>query len=89
MSAATPLVQGEVMITSQTNLSGVILRGIDPAQGVAMGVFEGGQVKITSTAYSWEGVAVADLSPDTLETLEVPADAELGDLIARIQALPM
>jgi lipoprotein-releasing system permease protein len=28
--SATPLVQGEVMITSQTNLSGVILRGIDP-----------------------------------------------------------
>jgi len=47
----------------------------DPAQGVAMGVYEGGLVKITSTAYSWEGVAVADLSPDTLETLEVPADA--------------
>jgi len=35
VSAATPLVQGEVMITSQTNLSGVILRGIDPAQGGA------------------------------------------------------
>ena len=33
VSTATPLVQGEVMITSQTNLSGVILRGIDPAQG--------------------------------------------------------
>lgn len=33
VSSATPLVQGEVMITSQTNLSGVILRGIDPTQG--------------------------------------------------------
>jgi lipoprotein-releasing system permease protein len=33
---ATALVQGEVMVTSQTNLSGVILRGIDPrGQGVA------------------------------------------------------
>ncbi len=30
VTAATPLVQGEVMVTSQTNLSGVILRGIDP-----------------------------------------------------------
>lgn len=29
--SATPLVQGEVMVTSQTNLSGVILRGIDPS----------------------------------------------------------
>jgi lipoprotein-releasing system permease protein len=27
---ATALVQGEVMVTSQTNLSGVLLRGIDP-----------------------------------------------------------
>lgn len=33
VSTATALVQGEVMITSQTNLSGVILRGIDPSQG--------------------------------------------------------
>lgn len=31
VSSATPLVQGEVMVTSQTNLSGVILRGIDPS----------------------------------------------------------
>ncbi|MBN8589450.1 MAG: ABC transporter permease [Rhodothermia bacterium] len=31
VSVATPLVQGEVMVTSQTNLSGVILRGIDPS----------------------------------------------------------
>ena len=30
VATATPLVQGEVMVTSQTNLSGVILRGIDP-----------------------------------------------------------
>lgn len=35
VSDATPLVQGEVMVTSQTNLSGIILRGIDPAQGGA------------------------------------------------------
>jgi lipoprotein-releasing system permease protein len=32
VTSATPLVQGEVMVTSQTNLSGVILRGIDPAE---------------------------------------------------------
>jgi len=31
VSSATPLVQGEVMVTSQTNLSGVILRGINPS----------------------------------------------------------
>ncbi len=30
VTSATPLVQGEVMVTSQTNLSGVILRGINP-----------------------------------------------------------
>jgi branched-chain amino acid transport system substrate-binding protein len=47
----------------------------DPAQGLAMGVYEGGQVKITSTGYSWEGVKVADLGLDTLKTLVVPADA--------------
>ncbi len=33
VTTATPLVQGEVMVTSQTNLSGVILRGIDPDSG--------------------------------------------------------
>ncbi len=33
VASATPLVQGEVMVTSQTNLSGVILRGIDPRGG--------------------------------------------------------
>jgi lipoprotein-releasing system permease protein len=33
VTSATPLVQGEVMVTSQTNLSGVILRGIDPRGG--------------------------------------------------------
>ncbi len=31
VAGATPLVQGEVMVTSQTNLSGVVLRGIDPS----------------------------------------------------------
>lgn len=30
VTSAMPLVQGEVMVTSQTNLSGVILRGINP-----------------------------------------------------------
>ncbi|MFO0608900.1 MAG: ABC transporter permease [Polyangiales bacterium] len=31
VTSATPFVHGEVMITSATNLSGVILRGVDPA----------------------------------------------------------
>lgn len=31
VATVTPLVQGEVMVTSQTNLSGVILRGVDPS----------------------------------------------------------
>ncbi len=35
VTSATALVQGEVMVTSQTNLSGVILRGIDPRGGGA------------------------------------------------------
>ena len=30
--AAAPYLEGEVMVTSQSNLSGVLLRGIDPAQ---------------------------------------------------------
>jgi len=33
VTSVTPLVQGEVMITSQTNLSGVILRGVEPDGG--------------------------------------------------------
>jgi branched-chain amino acid transport system substrate-binding protein len=47
----------------------------DPAQAIAIGVFQGGQVKITNKAYSWEGVKVADLSPDTVKEIPVPADA--------------
>lgn len=47
----------------------------DPGQGVAIGRYEGGQVVITDTAYSWEGVKVADLGLDALQPLEVPADA--------------
>jgi lipoprotein-releasing system permease protein len=35
VTSATPLVQGEVMITSQTNLSGVLLRGIEAEHGGA------------------------------------------------------
>ncbi len=35
VTSATALVQGEVMVTSQTNLSGVLLRGIDPRGGGA------------------------------------------------------
>jgi len=50
----------------------------DPAQGVAIGTYQGGQVVITDTAYSWEGVAVADLGLDTIQDLEVPADALTG-----------
>jgi len=47
----------------------------DPAQGIAIGVFQGGQVKITNKAYSWEGVQISDLSPDTVKEIAVPADA--------------
>ncbi len=47
----------------------------DPAQSVAMGVFQGGQVKITNVGYSWEGVKVADLGLATLKSIAVPADA--------------
>ena len=47
----------------------------DPAQGVAIGNYVGGQVVITETAYTWEGVSVADLSLDSMQSIEVPADA--------------
>jgi branched-chain amino acid transport system substrate-binding protein len=47
----------------------------DPGQGVAIGVYRNGRIEITDEAYSWEGVAVADLSADALQPLEVPADA--------------
>jgi len=47
----------------------------DPAQGVAIAKYQGGQVVITDMAYSWEGVQVADLSLDSLKKLDVPADA--------------
>ena len=47
----------------------------DPGQAVAIGEYAGGQVVITETAYSWEGIAVADLSLDALQSITVPADA--------------
>ena len=47
----------------------------DPAQAAAIAQFRGGRIEITDEAYSWEGVAVADLSVDTLTPIEVPADA--------------
>lgn len=47
----------------------------DPAQGVAIAKFQGGQVVITDTAYGWEGVNVGDLTLDKLQKIDVPADA--------------
>jgi hypothetical protein len=47
----------------------------DPAQGLAMAKYQGGNVVITSTAYGWEGVKVADLGLDKLKKIDVPADA--------------
>jgi ABC-type branched-subunit amino acid transport system substrate-binding protein len=47
----------------------------DPGQAVAIGKFQGGQIVITDTAYSWEGVKVADLALDKLQKIDVPADA--------------
>jgi ABC-type branched-subunit amino acid transport system substrate-binding protein len=50
----------------------------DPAQSVAIGVYQGGRIVITDAGYSWEGVSVADLGPDTIKAIEVPADARNG-----------
>jgi ABC-type branched-subunit amino acid transport system substrate-binding protein len=50
----------------------------DPGQAVAIGHYEGGQVVIGDVGYSWEGVKVADLSLDTIQSIEVPADALTG-----------
>lgn len=47
----------------------------DPGQGVAIGIYRNGRIEITDEAYSWEGVPVDELSVDTLQELEVPADA--------------
>ncbi|MEX0786134.1 MAG: ABC transporter substrate-binding protein [Dehalococcoidia bacterium] len=47
----------------------------DPGQAVALGVYANGRIEITGPGYSWEGVAVADLSVDSLQEIEVPADA--------------
>ena len=46
----------------------------DPAQGAAIGKYQGGKVVPTDFAFSWEGVSVADLSLDALTKLDVPAD---------------
>ena len=40
--AATPYLSGEVMLTSQSNLAGVILKGIDPKTGRMTGNFPQG-----------------------------------------------
>jgi ABC-type branched-subunit amino acid transport system substrate-binding protein len=47
----------------------------DPGQAVAIGQYAGLAVTVTEAAYSWEGVAIADLGLDSLQTVEVPADA--------------
>ena len=47
----------------------------DPGQAVAIAKYQGGQVVITETAYSWEGVSIADLNLDSLQSIDVPADA--------------
>lgn len=47
----------------------------DPGQAVALGHYANGRIEIMGPAYSWEGVAVADLSVDSLQEIEIPADA--------------
>jgi branched-chain amino acid transport system substrate-binding protein len=47
----------------------------DPSQSVAIGNYVGGQVVITETGYTWEGISVADLSLDSITSIDVPADA--------------
>jgi ABC-type branched-subunit amino acid transport system substrate-binding protein len=48
----------------------------DPSQAVALGIYRAdGTVGITDIAYSWEGVPVADLSPESIQRIEVPAAA--------------
>jgi hypothetical protein len=48
----------------------------DPGQAIALGIYKAdGTIGITDRAYSWEGIPVADLSADTLQTVEVPAAA--------------
>jgi len=47
----------------------------DPAQTIALAEYRGGRIEITGPAYTYEGVAVADLSVDTLEEVELPEGA--------------
>lgn len=46
----------------------------DPSQSVAIGKYVGGQVVITDTGYTWEGIAVGDLTLDSITSIDVPAD---------------
>ncbi|MCH8008374.1 MAG: ABC transporter substrate-binding protein [Chloroflexi bacterium] len=48
----------------------------DPGQTLALGEYRGGRIEITGPAYSYEGVAVADLSVDTLVEVELPEGAQ-------------
>lgn len=47
----------------------------DPGQTLALAEYRSGRIEITGPAYSYEGVAVADLSLDTLEEVELPEGA--------------
>lgn len=79
---ATALVQGEVMVTSQTNLSGVILRGIDPngagvAQSLRRELIRGRIEYLTEPARLLEPT-YEDTRPLTARDTERPTSAPGG-----------
>ncbi len=47
----------------------------DPSQTVALGEYKGGRIEITGPAYTFEGIAVADLTVDSLEEVDLPEGA--------------
>jgi lipoprotein-releasing system permease protein len=74
VTSATALVQGEVMVTSQTNLSGVILRGIDPRGG---GAAESLRRELIRGRIEYLDEPVRLLSPSPEDTRPLtPRDAE-------------
>lgn len=76
VSGATPVVHGEVMIASSTNLAGVLVRGIDP--GSIRSVIElPDQIEVGSFEFFEHPEKLVDLPPDTIIGMSAKGDPYL------------
>jgi len=89
VTTATPFVHGEVMITSATNLSGVILRGIDPASTGVVGTLRHdlirGRVDFLEHPENIAHATLRDRRPVSARGEEEPPPPPPGATVTRIE----